>query len=141
MNRYAKTVASLALLSLAFSIPAFAEEPVNAARGVIQRQIEAFLADDATTAYSFASPQIRSRFPTEAAFFDMVKRGYTPVYRPGNFAFGRAKAEGIQVVQEVLISAPDGTDWTALYFLVRQGDGSYKINGVQMLKSTPGPQI
>ena len=71
----------------------------------------------------------------------MVKRGYTPVYRPGNFAFGRSKIDGDTVVQEVLISGPGGKDWTALYFLVKQPDGSYRINGVQMLQQAPGPEI
>jgi hypothetical protein len=119
----------------------FAAEPVDTAQTIIQNQIEAFLNDDAETAYSFASPQIKGKFPDKSIFFDMVKRSYTPVYRPGNFAFGRSKVDGGTVVQEVLISGPDGKDWTALYFLVKQPDGSYKINGVQMLQQAPGPEI
>jgi hypothetical protein len=118
-----------------------AEEPVDTAQGIIQSQIDAFLRDDAKTAYSFASPSIRGKFPSEEAFFDMVKKGYAPVYRPGNFAFGRSKVEGDMVVQEVLISGPDGTDWTALYQLLKQPDGSYKINGVHMVHAAPGPEI
>lgn len=120
---------------------AIAAEPVDTAQSIIQNQIQAFLDDDATTAYSYASPMIRNKFPNEAIFFDMVKKGYAPVYRPGNFAFGRVKIEGENVVQEVLISGPDGKDWTALYYINKQLDGTYKINGVQMLQSTPGPEI
>ncbi|OJF91061.1 DUF4864 domain-containing protein [Pararhizobium antarcticum] len=118
-----------------------AAEPVDTAQTIIQDQIAAFLNDDAAAAYSFASPQIRGKFPDQDIFFEMVKRGYTPVYRPGNFAFGRSKVDGDTVVQEVLISGPDGKDWTALYSVVRQPDGSYKINGVQMLQQAPGPEI
>lgn len=118
-----------------------AAEPVDTAQAIIQRQIEAFLDDDKAEAYSFASPQIRSKFPNQDIFFDMVRRGYAPVYRPGNFAFGRSKMVGGTIVQEVLIRAPDGKDWTALYFLEKQPDGSYKINGVQMLQQAPGPEI
>lgn len=118
-----------------------AEEPVDTAQSIIQNQITAFLNDDAKTAYSFASPTIRGKFPTEGAFFDMVKKGYAPVYRPGNFAFGRSKVEGDMVVQEVLISGPDGKDWTALYQLLKQPDGSYKINGVHIVRAAPGPEI
>ena len=118
-----------------------AAEPVDTAQSIIQSQIEAFLSDDAETAYSFASPQIKGKFPDKSIFFDMVKRGYSSVYRPGNFAFGRSKVEGDTVLQEVLISGPDGKDWTALYVLVKQPDGSYKINGVQMLQQAPGPEI
>lgn len=134
-----KTCASLLVMLIGTS--AFAAEPVDTAQSIIQRQIQAFLDDDAETAYSFASPQIRGKFPDKDIFFDMVKRGYTPVYRPGNFAFGRSKVDGGAVVQEVLISGPDGKDWTALYFLTQQPDGSYKINGVQMLQQAPGPEI
>lgn len=118
-----------------------AEEPIDTAQGIIQNQIDAFLNDDAKTAYSFASPSIRGKFATEEAFFDMVKKGYAPVYRPGNFAFGRSKVTGEMVVQEVLISGPDGKDWTALYQLLKQPDGSYKINGVHIVRAAPGPEI
>lgn len=118
-----------------------ADEPVDTARSIIQDQIAAFLNDDADAAYSFASPAIRGKFPDKTVFFDMVRRGYQPVYRPGNFAFGRSKVVGDQVIQEVLISAPDGKDWTAVYQLMKQPDGSYKINGVMMLQAVPGPEI
>ena len=128
-------------ISLSPLAAARADEPVDTVQGIIQSQITAFLNDDAKTAYSFASPSIRGKFPTEGAFFDMVKKGYAPVYRPGNFAFGRSKVADGMVVQEVLISGPDGKDWTALYQLLRQQVGSYKINGVHMVRTAPGPAI
>jgi hypothetical protein len=128
-------------LALLLAPMAEAAEPVDTARSIIGSQIQAFLNDDAATAYSYASPQIKGLFPNQDLFFDMVKRGYRPVYRPGNFAFGRSKIDGTTVVQEVLISGPDGRDWTALYTLTRQPDGTYKINGVQMLQQAPGPEI
>ena len=104
-----KTLAAVFLcVSLTPPCAARAAEPVDTVQGIIQSQITAFLNDDAKTAYSFASPTIRGKFPTEDAFFDMVKKGYAPVYRPGNFAFGRAKVADGMVVQEVLISGPDG---------------------------------
>lgn len=137
-----KTLAAVFLcVSLTPPCAARAAEPVDTVQGIIQSQITAFLNDDAKTAYSFASPTIRGKFPTEDAFFDMVKKGYAPVYRPGNFAFGRAKVAEGMVVQEVLISGPDGKDWTALYQVVKQPDGSYKINGVHMVRTVPGPEI
>lgn len=140
MIRMLGACACIAILML--SVPAaLAAEPVDTAQSIIEKQIQAFLDDDAATAYSFASPQIQGKFPDKSIFFEMVKRGYAPVYRPGNFAFGRSKIDGDTVVQEVLISGADGKDWTALYFLVKQPDGTYKINGVQMLQQAPGPEI
>jgi hypothetical protein len=118
-----------------------AEEPVDTAQTIIKNQITAFLNNDAVTAYSFASPAIQEKFLNQNLFFEMVKRAYQPVFRPGNFAFGRSKVMGDQVIQEVLITGPDGKDWTAIYQLVKQPDGTYKINGVQILQSAPGPAI
>lgn len=129
---------SLCLLPLAAPRAA---EPVDTVQAIIEQQIAAFLKDDVSTAYSFASPTIRGWFPTKEAFLDMVKRSYAPVYRPGSFAFGRFKVDGDTVVQEVLISGSDGEDWTALYQVMRQPDGSYKINGVHMIRKALGPEI
>ncbi|WP_299863293.1 DUF4864 domain-containing protein [uncultured Hoeflea sp.] len=137
-------IARCAALALALLIAPVAARADDAAAGqqVIESQINAFLNDDMQAAYSFAAPSIKRLYPDENRFFDMVKRGYQPVYRPGNFAFGRSKSapDGSGLVQEVLIQGPDGQDWTALYSLERQPDGSFKINGVQMIKAA-APQI
>ena len=135
-NLFHPFAALFATLILALG-PARADDAAAAARSIIESQINAFLSDDMATAYSFAAPSIKQIYPDQTRFFDMVKRGYQPVYRPGNFAFGRSKsaANGAGMVQEVLISGPDGQDWTALYSLERQPDGSFKINGVQMIRA------
>ncbi|WP_018239832.1 DUF4864 domain-containing protein [Ensifer sp. BR816] len=133
---------SIALcLLLALSAERALADPVDTARSVIRAQIQAFLDDDAETAYSFASPGIREKFPDRLVFFEMVKKSYQHLYRPGNFAFGRSKLVGKEVVQEVLIVGSDGKDWTAIYELVPQPDGSYKINGVLMVQTAPGPAL
>ncbi|KGF67452.1 hypothetical protein LL06_22065 [Hoeflea sp. BAL378] len=129
------SICAAVLVALMLS-PARADEAATA-RAIIESQINAFLTDDQAAAYSHAAPSIKRIYPDEGRFFDMVKRGYQPVYRPGNYAFGRVKIapDGSGVVQEVLIQGPDGQDWTALYSLERQPDGSFKINGVQMIKA------
>ena len=130
-------------LSVAALTPARAEEPLVSAQRVIQSQIQAFLSDDAETAYGYASPTIRKLFPDKDRFFAMVKKSYQPVYHPGNFAFGRFKVsdDGQMVLQEVLVTGSEGTDWTAVYDLRRQEDGQYKINGVQMMPNTTSKGI
>ncbi len=114
-----------------------AADPAADAQAVIAQQIQAFLNDDADKAYGFASPAIRSLFPDKDRFFAMVRKSYQPVYRPGNFAFGRSRVvgDGAAVFQEVLIQGADGVDWSAVYEMLRQPDGAYKINGVQMFKN------
>ncbi|MEP7452934.1 DUF4864 domain-containing protein [Phyllobacterium sp. SB3] len=129
------------LLSLGLVGSIYAQESPEVFQSIIKNQIAAFLNDDAKTAYSFASPSIQGKFPNQNLFFEMVKKAYQPVYRPGNFAFGRSKAAGDQIIQEVLITGPDGKDSTAIYLMQKQPDGSYKINGVQILQTTVGPAI
>lgn len=118
-------------------------DPAGLAKGVIEQQITAFLNDDAATAYSFASPEIKSVFPNPERFFEMVKKSYGPVYRPGNYAFGRNKVspDGQVAFQEVLISAPDGKDWAVYYELKRQSDGNFAINGVRIKRETSSQGI
>ena len=134
-------VAAMMCLLLASTVRA--EDPVQTAQTLIQDQIGAFLHNDAAAAYSFAAPGIKAMFPDKDTFFAMVKKAYQPVYHPGNYAFGKSRAidNGAVVYQEVLITGTDGKDWTAIYQITRQPDGSYKINGVQILHNTTSEGI
>lgn len=134
---------SACLMTLAMMLPASAEDARSAAQQVIAKQIQAFLHDDADAAYSFAAPGITAKFPDKSTFFAMVKKSYQPVYRPGNYAFGRSKSENDDALlyQEVLITGNDGQDWSAIYQIARQPDGSYKINGVQIVPNTTSKGI
>lgn len=141
MQSLFRRVVFAACAVLTFAVPAFALDPEAEARSIIGRQIEAFLNDDAAEAYSFASPAIQNKFEDKDKFFAMVKKSYGPVYRPGNYAFGRSRIAGDYVYQEVIINDVDGEDWTAVYGLQKQEDGSYRINGVQILPSADSKGI
>ncbi len=138
--RYASLVA---LLMLVFIPPARAEDPVAEVQSVISDQIEALMADDADRAYSYASPDIRSLYPDKNTFLTMVRKNYQPVYHAGNYAFGRSKliGGGEMVLQEVMISGREGKDWTAIYEMRLMDDGSYKVNGVRMMRNTASQGI
>ncbi|WP_028744452.1 DUF4864 domain-containing protein [Rhizobium mesoamericanum] len=120
-----------------------AEDPIDTTRTMIEAQIKAFLNDDVDAAYSFAAPGIKAIYPDKNVFFAMVKKSYEPVYHPGNYAFGRSRSidNGAMIYHEVLISGRDGKDWTAIYQVARQPDGSYKINGVQIVPNTQSKGI
>ena len=129
----------LSLFVLFLQAPAaHANDAVQQAQTIISSQIAAFVKEDAVTAYSFASPEIKARFPDPNQFYGMVRKTYAAVSQPGNYAFGRTKAtdDGSRVFQEVLISDPKGQSWAAFYDVVRQADGSYVINGVRMARDT-----
>ncbi|MGE0499756.1 MAG: DUF4864 domain-containing protein [Rhizobiaceae bacterium] len=113
------------------------EAEVKAAQDIIQRQLEAFLADDGTLAYSYAAPNVKQIFPTVDSFMSMVTNGYKPVHRPQNYAFGKfQETDASSIVQQVLIVGPDGKDYEAVYTLQRQPDGSWQITGCSLRASS-----
>ena len=101
----------------------------TAIAGVIQDQIAAFHVDDAARAFAYASPAIQGKFGTPEEFLEMVRTGYLPVYRAKDVTFRDLAVENGVPVQAVEIRGPDGEGVLALYFMERQKDGSWKING------------
>jgi hypothetical protein len=134
---------ALLIPALFLPTPALAEDRLDATRHIIERQIDAFLKDDAAAAYAFAAPGIQARYPDKDSFFAMVKKSYQPVYKPGNYAFGRSKTvdDGAMILHELLIEGRDGKDWKAVYQLLRQPDGSYRIGGVVIVPETASKGI
>lgn len=129
-----------ALFAAAFLLmqgPARAQDPTvaetRAIEALISSQIDAFRSDDSTRAYSFASPVLQRQFVNPETFMSMVKGGYQPVYRPKSVAFGRLREMKGNLVQEVFVVGPDGKDWTALYAVEQQPDGSWRISGCKLL--------
>lgn len=131
------------LLVLAVMLPAGAAR-AQAALGpgdgaaierVIRGQLDAFGRNDAAGAYQYAAPNIRELFPTADGFMAMVRRGYTPVYRPRQVEFSELAVRNGTVVQEVELVGPDGRPVTAAYTLERDGHGGWLITGCTLLPS------
>jgi hypothetical protein len=118
--------------------PACAGDDVAAAQSVIRSQVEAFGRDDAQAAYSYAAPAIQGMFRQADIFMDMVRNGYTPVYRHRSFEFGEAQAADGKIAQRVHIVDADGVPWEALYTLEVEPDGSVRISGCVLLKTGQG---
>ena len=128
-------------LLLAFVVPGVAvaqpgptETDRQAVIGVIQAQLDAFAADDAAGAYQFASPTIQRIFPTPEIFMGMVRTGYLTIYRHQRADFLDLDIVNGSLAQRVLLVGPDGVPVVALYFMQRQPDGSWRINGVSLLE-------
>src|SRR5436190_671581 len=103
-------------------------DDANAIRGVILSQMEAFVADDAERAFTFASPPIQTMFGTPEVFMDMVRLYYAAVYRPRGVRFGEAVRHGWGVDQVVALLLPEGDEVTARYQLALY-DGRWRIDG------------
>ena len=125
----------IAMLLLTAAQLARAQGPVEgpAIRDVIAGQLDAFGRDDGPGAFAFASPTIRTKFQSPEIFMQMVRRHYAPVYRPREISFQALHASPRGPVQEVLLVGPGGQVVIALYFMQRQPDASWRINGVQLV--------
>ncbi|HXV26317.1 MAG TPA: DUF4864 domain-containing protein [Alphaproteobacteria bacterium] len=127
-----RLIAVLLFLAVAAPVRADGLAPSDQAAiaAVIRDQIAAFRVDDAVRAFGYASPAIRAKFGTPEAFLEMVRTGYLPVYRAADMAFRGIVIKDGAPVQAVEIRGADGSGVLALYFMERQPDGSWKINGV-----------
>lgn len=103
---------------------------------VIKGQMSAFARGDAAAAFSFATPDIQRQFQSPDIFMQMVKQGYQPVYRPRDVTFGTSRVTSRGPVQEVFVTGPKGGSWLALYSFEQHGDGSWRISGCYLTKSS-----
>jgi hypothetical protein len=113
---------------------ALAAPDQQAIRQVIEAQLDAFQHDDGAKAFGFASPAIQHQFGDAATFMQMVKSGYTPVYRPRSVAFDKLLDTEYGPDQILRLIGPDGHAYTAHYIMQKQPDGSWMINGCYLTR-------
>jgi len=110
-----------------------------AIRTVVEAQLAAFKQDDASAAFSFASPRIKAIFKDADNFMRMVKQDYQPVYRPKAVSFRNLETIEGNLVQPVLVIGPSGAPVTALYIMEKQDDGSWLIGGCVLAQEPDKP--
>ncbi len=124
---------SLLALILAAAVPVAAQDlssaDRSAIRDVIRYQVDAFRRDDGPSAFGLASPAIRGMFGTPDVFMNMVRQGYQPVYRPRTFDFREIVTRDGAIMQKVHVVGPDGRPVIANYPMVKQPDGTWRIDG------------
>ena len=107
----------------------------KALQAVVQSQLAAFEADDATKAFSYAAPELRKAIGSPAAFIAMVKNSYPVVYRPASVIFLKAEGSANQAVQKVQMMDDSGTSYLAVYSLQRQKDKTWRISGCAVVEN------
>lgn len=118
------------LTALALSLPTVAQaDPVQ---DTILNQIDAFKADDFATAFTFASPSIKSIFMTAENFGMMVKNGYPMVASPGTVRMLEQREISGSLWQKVMITDQGGRTHILDYQMIETPEG-WQINGVQLL--------
>ncbi len=102
---------------------------------VISSQMEAFKAGDASKAFSFAAPHIQAQFGNPDRFMKMVRHGYQPVYKPKYVEFAHlAMSQDGQYAQHVIVQAPSGEVIMAVYPMIQDDSGNWRIAGVYLKK-------
>ena len=112
-----------------------AQEGAASVEGTILGQFDAFKADDFATAFTFASPTIKSIFGTPENFGAMVRQGYPMVHRPASVRMLEQRDVSGAVVQRVMVTDQTGATHMLDYQMLRTPEG-WQINGVQLLPST-----
>lgn len=133
-----RTYVAALLLIIGFAVqPAGANgtDPAveKAIQHVISSQMEAFKVDDGATAFSFAAPHIQEMFSTPDMFMNMVRQGYQPVYRPQYVEFSHlAQGADGMFAQHVIVQAPSGELMMAVYPMIQDDNGNWRIAGVYL---------
>ena len=96
---------------------------------LVRAQLDAFAADDAQRAFSYAAHSIQQMFGTPDNFLQMVRSSYPVVYRPATVTFLSPKTSDKIVVQPVHMTDGQGGSWIAMYSLQKQKDKSWRIAG------------
>lgn len=104
-------------------------------RSTIQGQIEAFLADDFETAFTYASPGIKRMFGTPQRFGEMVRSGYPMVWRPAEVRYLELREVQGRTIQRVIIIDQQGGLHMLDYLMVETDEG-WQIAGVQMVRNS-----
>lgn len=135
-----RNFAQVGLLLLAVCTLAFAAPPGKrdwpAIERIVRAQLAAFAADDAATAFSFASPAIRYQVGNAERFMAMVRTSYRPVYRQKSATFLQPAVIEGSVIQPVRIVTEEDDVVVALYRMERDDKGRWSIAGCELAPST-----
>lgn len=135
--RHAITTFCRALcLGLMLSLPAAAQEARNPdIEATIQNQFDAFLAEDAARAFTYASPMIQGIFGSSDNFGAMVRQGYPMVWDPANVRMLDLRRENGRLSQRVMVTDQGGRTHILDYRMLETADG-WQIDGVELLQQS-----
>lgn len=134
MRLIVTTTRLLSVILAAFFLTAPAKAQDAPIQSIIERQLQAFQADDFATAFTFASPNIKGIFGTPENFGAMVTQGYPMVHRPGAVKMLELREVSGQTWQKVMITDQMGRTHLLDYQMIETPEG-WQINGVQLLKA------
>jgi Domain of unknown function (DUF4864) len=102
---------------------------VQVVQQVVQQQLQALSAHDATRAFALADPDLRTQFGTAESFLDTVREQYPMLLQPASVLFLKPETDGTIAMQKVRITDVEGASWSLTYLLNRQQDNQWRISG------------
>lgn len=127
-------IAALAALTFTMSL-AQADNAEAAVRAVVEAQVAALAAGDAEEAFSYATPDIQKRFGSAENFLVMVRLSYRVLIKAKVFEVEAAEAQGQHGAVRAHVVGKDGKAFKAIYPLLRQPDGTWRIDGCYLQKT------
>lgn len=126
----------LAFFTLSFR-PAVSQskQDIGNIQKVIRLQIEAMRKDNWEEAFKYASLDIQRSFGNAKTFQNMVLAKYRIVYQPRLISFKQVKLIKGTPVQEVYMIDSKGKSAMAMYFMRKDKNREWRINGVQLFLS------
>jgi len=100
---------------------------------VIQKQMEAFQADDFQAAFEYATPAIQKRFGSAERFGFVVIHRYPMVWRPAEVQYIGVEQYASYTLQKVMVTDLNKTLHILVYEMVPVGQG-WRIGSVQILR-------
>jgi ketosteroid isomerase-like protein len=130
-----------AVMALSFSLaPARADDAKADVQAVVEAQVAALAAGDAEAAFSYATPDIQKRFGSPRNFLAMVQLSYSALIEAELFEVEAVAAEGGHGAVRAHVIGKDGRAFKAIYPLLRQPDGAWRIDGCY-LQTTDGRSL
>jgi len=133
-------LACVALVALAPGASAASTDPGardwKTIRKVIGDQRTALRKDDGARAFAFASRALRAQFESAENFMRMVHAGYQPLIDARYVEFLDGAVIDGRVVQPLRLVLADDTVLVALYTMLREDDGRWRIAGCMIAPST-----
>jgi ketosteroid isomerase-like protein len=139
MRRALLFIAALAACTFMMSL-ARADSAEAAVRAIVEAQVAALAAGDAEEAFSYATPDIQKRFGSAENFLAMVRLSYSALIKAEVFEVEAAEAQGQHGAVRAHVVGKDGKAFKAIYPLLRQPDGAWRIDGCY-LQTTDGQSL
>lgn len=123
------------VLSLRAGAADLGQKEETAIQSAVQLQIEALANDDADRAFALTTETTRSRLGSPGNFLKMIKEQYDPVYRHRLALYQSPQIVLGKVYQVVRLTDLDSHVWLAIYLMHKDAEGTWKIDGCQLIET------